>query len=41
MRSLLEKLEQLRQAGFRNVWALCCYWLDYGYLGGEQLQFAG
>ncbi|PYJ47162.1 MAG: hypothetical protein DME85_06845 [Verrucomicrobia bacterium] len=34
-----EMFEQLRQTGFRNVWALCYYSLDYGYLGGEQLQF--
>jgi SAM-dependent methyltransferase len=34
-----EMFEQLRQAGFRNVWALCYYSPDYGYLGGEQLQF--
>jgi hypothetical protein len=34
-----EMFEQLRQAGFRDVWALCYYSADYGYLGREQLQF--
>lgn len=34
-----EMFEQLREAGFRNVCALCYYSRDYGYLGGEQMQF--
>jgi hypothetical protein len=32
-------LEQLKQAGFSTVSALCYYSRDYGYLGGEQIQF--
>jgi len=34
-----EMFAQLQQAGFRNVWALCYYSPEYGYLGSEQLQF--
>lgn len=34
-----EMLEQLKQAGFSTVSALCYYSRDYGYLGGEQIQF--
>jgi hypothetical protein len=37
MRSLLEKLEM--PAGVRLVRLINYYSLDYGYLGGEQLQF--
>jgi len=34
-----EILDQLREAGFSTVSALCYYSRDYGYLGGEQIQF--
>jgi SAM-dependent methyltransferase len=34
-----EMLEQLKQAGFAKVSALCYYSRDYGYIGGEQIQF--
>lgn len=34
-----EMFEQLKQAGFHDVWALRYYSPDYGYLGSEQLQF--
>lgn len=34
-----EMLEELKQAGFSNVTALCYYSRDYAYLGGEQIQF--
>ena len=31
--------EQVRLAGFSTVAALCYYSRDFGYLGGEQIQF--
>jgi SAM-dependent methyltransferase len=34
-----ELFEQLKRAGFSTVSALCYYSRDYGYLGGEQIQF--
>lgn len=34
-----EMLDQMKQAGFRNVYGLLYYSTDYGYLGGEQIQF--
>ncbi|MEP6686110.1 MAG: class I SAM-dependent methyltransferase [Verrucomicrobiota bacterium] len=34
-----EMLDQLKRAGFSKVSALCYYSRDYGYLGGEQIQF--
>jgi len=34
-----EMFEQLKVAGFSTVSALCYYSRDFGYLGGEQLQF--
>lgn len=34
-----EMLEQVRLAGFSTVTALCYYSRDFGYLGGEQIQF--
>jgi SAM-dependent methyltransferase len=34
-----QMLEQMKEAGFSNVSALFYYSREYGYLGGEQLQF--
>jgi hypothetical protein len=34
-----EMLQQMREAGFSSVSALCYYSREYGYLGGEQIQF--
>jgi SAM-dependent methyltransferase len=34
-----ELLEEVRQAGFRQVTALLYYSVDYGYLGDQQIQF--
>lgn len=34
-----EMLDQLKEAGFSAVSVLCYYSRDYGYLGGEQIQF--
>ena len=34
-----EMLEQMKQAGFSNVWALSYYSREYGYLGDRQIQF--
>ncbi len=34
-----EMLDQLKLAGFSAVSALCYYSRDFGYLGGEQIQF--
>ena len=34
-----EMLEDVKQAGFSNVWALSYYSREYGYIGGTQLQF--
>jgi len=34
-----EMLEQMREAGFRDVYALCFHSTEFGYLGGEQLMF--
>ena len=34
-----EMLDQMREAGFRDVYALCFHSTEFGYLGGEQLMF--
>ncbi|MEJ1157924.1 class I SAM-dependent methyltransferase [Prosthecomicrobium sp. N25] len=34
-----EMLDDVRRLGFRDVYALCMYSLEFGYLGGYQLQF--
>jgi SAM-dependent methyltransferase len=34
-----EMFEELKAAGFSTVSALCYYSRDFGYLGGEQIQF--
>ncbi len=34
-----EMLQQMSEAGFSSVSALCYYSREYGYLGGEQIQF--
>lgn len=34
-----QMLDELRQAGFRDAWALAFHSFEYGYLGGEHLQF--
>ena len=34
-----EMLEEMKQAGFSNVWALSYYGREYGYLGDHQIQF--
>ena len=32
-------LQQMTEVGFSSVSALCYYSREYGYLGGEQIQF--
>jgi SAM-dependent methyltransferase len=34
-----EMLEQVRQAGFRDAYAICYFSTEFGYLGGEQFMF--
>ena len=34
-----EMLQEMSEAGFSSVSALCYYYREYGYLGGEQIQF--
>jgi len=34
-----EMLDQMREAGFKDVYALCFHSSEFGYLGGEQLMF--
>lgn len=34
-----EMLQQMKETGFSTVSALCYYSREYGYLGGEQIQF--
>lgn len=34
-----EMLDQIRNAGFRNAYALCYHSIEFGYLGGEQFMF--
>ncbi|MDP9254134.1 MAG: class I SAM-dependent methyltransferase [Verrucomicrobiota bacterium] len=34
-----EMMQQMKETGFSTVSALCYYSRDYGYLGGEQIQF--
>jgi hypothetical protein len=34
-----EMLDQMREAGFSDVYALCFHSSEFGYLGGEQLMF--
>jgi SAM-dependent methyltransferase len=35
-----EMLDQVREAGFRDAYALCYHSSEFGYLGGEQFMFA-
>lgn len=34
-----EMLEQMRNAGFKDAYALCYHSIEFGYLGGEQFMF--
>jgi len=34
-----EMLDQIREAGFTNAYALCYHSVEFGYLGGEQFLF--
>jgi len=34
-----EMLDQIRNAGFNDAYALCYHSIDFGYLGGEQFIF--
>lgn len=36
-----EMLEQMRESGFSETYALCFYSSEFGYLGGEQFLFVG
>lgn len=34
-----EMLKEMRQAGFRDAYAICYQSVSFGYLGGEQFMF--